>query len=268
MLKALALGAGLLLAGGASAFSFPEREIGRGDTPHEWPFAVERGTLTCVALQGRETVLFSEPRRGDVPQEFGNMTLPRSVIVSTNPFALLASLEDRDLYLPYDSLETLIRRLAPFETMGRGLCAEEAGFLVPVDTIWPANGISPVNERGLFHFPTSEDAFRVQRIDRTDRERDWPFSVDSGYLMCVWLMGERTVYFVDRLRDDEEHELPRVVVVSTNPLDLVFVNMGAKDLFAPVDSIEQLIVRVAAFASLGRRLCDQPRGSDIGPGEL
>ncbi len=262
MLKAFALGAGLLLAGGASALSFPEMEIGRGDTAHEWPFSVERGKLTCVAMQGQETVLFSEPWRTDVPQEPGNMTLPRSVVVSANPFALMASLEDRALYLPFDSLETLIRRLAPFETLGRGLCAQDEGSLTPQGMVLLAG------ERGLFHVPTSDDAFRVQRIDRTGGEKDWPFSVDGGYLMCVWLMGERTVYFTDRLGGEDAHETPRAVIVSANPLDLAFGNIGANDLFASVDGIEQLIVRVAPFASLGRRLCDQPRGSDIGSGEL
>ena len=256
MLRALALCAGLLSAGGAAALAFPEMEIGRGDTAHEWPFSVERGKLVCVSMQGQETVLFSEPWREDVPQEPGNMTMPRGVIVSANPFALLASLEDRALYLPFDGLETLIRRLAPFETLGRKLCAQDAGFLIPA------------NERGLFHFPTSEDAFRIQRIDRTKGEKDWPFSIDSGYLMCVWLMGERTVYFAERLDDDDGDETPRAVVVSTNPLDLALANIGANDLFVPFDGFEAMIVRLAPFVGLGRRLCDQPRGSDIGPGEL
>jgi len=106
------------------AGSFPELAISRATTEFEWPFSVDAGTLTCVALGGREMVFFSEPWREDVPQEFGNMTLPRMVVVSANPLALLASFEDRALYLPFDTLETLVGRLAPFETMGRNLCAE------------------------------------------------------------------------------------------------------------------------------------------------
>ena len=58
--------------------------------------------------------------------EIGSMKLPRSVVVTTNPLAFLATVEDRELYAPYDTLETLIRRLAPFEAMGRKLCAEDA----------------------------------------------------------------------------------------------------------------------------------------------
>jgi hypothetical protein len=124
-------------------------------------------------------------------------------------------------------------------------------------------------ERSIFHFP-SEGDFRLQYLSRTDNERGWPFSVDDGYLMCVWVMGIRAVYFVEDLpdRDLDGGITGRVVVVSADPLDLAFTNIGSLDLFAPFDSIEQLIVRVAPFERLGERLCDQPRGTEIGPGEL
>lgn len=104
---------------------FPEIEIKRGATPHEWPFAVDAGKLVCVQFGEQRVVLFSEPWRTDVPQEFGNMTLPRSVVVSANPIAIFASAEVRTLYAPFDSLETLIRRLGPFEAMGTLLCERE-----------------------------------------------------------------------------------------------------------------------------------------------
>ena len=109
-----------------AAASFPEIEISKAGSEHEWPFSVDHGKLICVAWGGQKVVLFMEPWREDVPQEFGNMTMPGSVIVSSNPWALLASVEDRALYLPFDTLETLIKRLAPFETMGTKLCTETA----------------------------------------------------------------------------------------------------------------------------------------------
>lgn len=99
----------------------PELAIDARGTIGEWPFAVEQGTLTCVEVNGQKVVLFSEPWPEDAGG-FGNMKLPRNVIVSVNPFALLASIEDRALYRPFDSLETLIRRLAPYEAKGRELC--------------------------------------------------------------------------------------------------------------------------------------------------
>lgn len=116
----------LALGGEARATSYPEVEISKAEAAHAWPFSVDAGTLTCIAHAGQQVVIFSEPWRTDVPQEMGNMTLPRAVIVSTNPLALLASLEDRELYLPWESLEQLIKLLAPWETMGRQLCARDA----------------------------------------------------------------------------------------------------------------------------------------------
>ena len=122
----------------------------------------------------------------------------------------------------------------------------------------------PVDEKGLFHIPTDED-FRFQRIARTDNERGWPFSVDEGYLACARVMGDPTVYFTTI---EDEPDDARTVIVSTDPLDLAFVNMGSNDLFAPFSGLEELIPLVAPFERLGERLCEQPRGADLGPGEL
>jgi len=122
MATALAAPAGWMAVDSQYGGALPEMAIHASDSAHEWPFSVETGTLTCVEMSGQKVVIFSEPWREDVPQVYGDMTLPRSVIVSTNPIALLASIEDRALYRPFDSLETLIVRLAPFEEMGRQLC--------------------------------------------------------------------------------------------------------------------------------------------------
>lgn len=96
--------------------------LSRADTTHEWPFSIDAGELACIVFAGRRTVLFSEVLTDEESGEIGNMTLPRSVIVTVNPFELLATVEHRELYAPYDSLETLIKRLAPFVTMGLEIC--------------------------------------------------------------------------------------------------------------------------------------------------
>ncbi len=124
------------------------------------------------------------------------------------------------------------------------------------------------NEQGMFHFPTTQDAWRLQHIQRTGNEREWPFAAGSGYLMCVWIFGERVVYFAEPPQGEDAEEFDRVVVVSTNPFDLMMVNAGKNDAFAPFDQIEQLVLRLGPFVDLGRRLCNQPRGAEIGPGEL
>ncbi len=119
---AFASGQGPVLA----ASVFPEIVIREADSEHDWAFSLDEGTLTCIAMNGEEYVFFTEILTDEQLGEFGSMTLPRSVVVTTNPLAFLATMEDRALYRPYDSLETLIKRLAPFETMGRKLCKDDA----------------------------------------------------------------------------------------------------------------------------------------------
>lgn len=119
-----ALAAPQMVPVSGNPFGFPEITISKADTEHEWPFSVDSGRLTCVTWGDQRGVIFAEPWDESVPQEFGNMTLPRSVIVSTNPMAILAGLEDRELFLPFGTFEVLIKRLAPFETMGLALCAK------------------------------------------------------------------------------------------------------------------------------------------------
>lgn len=125
----------------------------------------------------------------------------------------------------------------------------------------------PAGEKDFFHIPGADD-FRMQVIERVN-DRDWPFSVDTGYLMCIYILGQRTVYFSEILDEDEKDEgEPRTVVVSVDPLDLAFVNIGASSLFAPHSGLAELIPRVAPYVRLGQRLCEQPRGSVIRRGEL
>jgi len=114
------------------ASTFPEIVIRKGQTPHEWPFSVEEGTLICMDYAGQRHVFFSEILTEEGAGGFGAMKLPRMVVVTANPLAYLATFEDRDLYLPWDGLETLVRRLAPYERMGWALC-DPAGEAPPSD---------------------------------------------------------------------------------------------------------------------------------------
>lgn len=114
----------ICLAGQAiAASSFPDMDISRDGAQHEWPFTVDEGTLTCVDV-GRRYIFFREPWLDLERDEDGNLIVPRSVMVSTDPFALMATVENRSLYLPFPDLETLLRRLEPFYKMGRILCDE------------------------------------------------------------------------------------------------------------------------------------------------
>ena len=125
---ALPLGLAALPASGALAQPYEKRiEISRATVEHEWPFSVDEGELSCFIFAGRGIVFFREPDRND-PDWFVKgipYDEPRSVIVSTNPLEIFVSLEDADLFLPFDSdFAVLIRRLMPFVEMGQSLCRE------------------------------------------------------------------------------------------------------------------------------------------------
>jgi hypothetical protein len=102
-------------------------EIAQATTPHEWPFTVDRGELKCIIFGGQRLVLFTEPDTNDPDWFVKNIPyeIPRSVIVSTNPLEIFASLEDADLFLPFDAdFVVLIKRLTPYAAMGQALCTE------------------------------------------------------------------------------------------------------------------------------------------------
>ncbi len=126
------------------------------------------------------------------------------------------------------------------------------------------------DEKGMLHVPEASEV-RLQTISRSDNEAEWPFSVASGLLACVWSGGRKVVSFIETPDDsDDEHEATpgRHVIVSANPFELTFLNISSRDLFLPADTVETLIRRVAPFEALGQRLCDQPQGTIVGPGEL
>ena len=100
---------------------FPEIEIDRASARTEWPFSVDRGDLSCIDMGNQRFVFFSEKPATDDLVGIANR---RTVVVSTNPLTYFASFEDRALYAPFKDLETLIKRLAPYEAMGTKLCLD------------------------------------------------------------------------------------------------------------------------------------------------
>lgn len=123
------------------------------------------------------------------------------------------------------------------------------------------------NEKSFFHIPGADD-FRTQRITRAGTaEKDWPFTVDEGTLACAYVMGRPVVYFVAD-HDDASDDAARAVIVSVDPMDLSFGNMGAQELVERPGDLARLIPRMASFAQAGERLCNQPPGAALDSGEL
>ncbi|MBS9722458.1 hypothetical protein JYU29_17325 [Tianweitania sp. BSSL-BM11] len=108
--------------------------------------------------------------------------------------------------------------------------------------------------------------FRVQVIQRTGSETQWPFTIERGNLLCAKILGQPVVYFSEQAED--ENDQVRVAQVSVNPFDLGFGNLGDGGLVKPDMSMKERIAAMGPLLTVGRRLCDQPRGTAIGPGEL
>lgn len=122
---ALAVAAPLVLAAEPAVrteYGISRMVISKAEAVHEWPFSVDTGELACLRFTDRTFVFFTEGLPPESTEDLQNYAARRMVIVTANPFELLSSVENRDLYLSFDSLETLIRRLGPYEAMGRKPC--------------------------------------------------------------------------------------------------------------------------------------------------
>ncbi|MCC0029308.1 MAG: hypothetical protein H6891_03155 [Brucellaceae bacterium] len=103
--------------------------IRRQDREAGWPFVSDEGYLTCVFALGQRIVVFvpQEEAEKDNPGE-----LPKAVALSANPFEMLANMiEGGSLLQPMKTPEELIQRIAPFVEIGRALCDQPQGSLVP-----------------------------------------------------------------------------------------------------------------------------------------
>ncbi|HMQ58064.1 MAG TPA: hypothetical protein PKE65_05910 [Rhizobiaceae bacterium] len=140
------------------------------------------------------------------------------------------------------------------------------------------------DEKDWLHFPDMTD-FRTQRISRQPNEANWPFTVDEGMLLCARGFGQRIAMFAeipdgdagfgddtgaeDNAVDDGANVSgPRVVVLTVDPFDLAFGPLGVRSLLDLPTTPEGAIRRIAPFVTQARKLCDQPRGAEIGGGEL
>ena len=126
------------------------------------------------------------------------------------------------------------------------------------------------DERSLFYMPNDND-FRHQNISKAPNEQKWPFAETSGQIACAWIMGAQAVYFIPQSEiegvaaDDDNY---RVLIVSTNVIEMMISNAANRDLLLPMVSLEEQIKRIAPYYAIGLKLCDMQRGTYLGPAEL
>ncbi|MGL4489561.1 MAG: hypothetical protein ACRCU5_08965 [Rhizobiaceae bacterium] len=122
--------------------------------------------------------------------------------------------------------------------------------------------------------PGPEDV-RFQVIERQASEKDWPFLAEKGRLACVPSFGLRVVLFMPWVEEEDgglggfavEENANRTAVVSADPLQL-WSDIEGKSLLQPDMTMEDKIRRMGPYVTLGKQLCDQPKGAIVGPSEL
>jgi hypothetical protein len=123
-----------VLAGEQDFFHLPRvqdirlQSIEREAKETGWPFTVERGTLACGWAGGQKIALFIEAAADDEDAIDGAPARPRRLVLTVNPFDLaVQNIGFRDLFTPFDSLEELVVRVAPYVTTARRLCDQPPG---------------------------------------------------------------------------------------------------------------------------------------------
>ena len=139
-----------------------------------------------------------------------------------------------------------------------------------IATLLGAAAPAMADERSLFYMPKDND-FRHQSIAKGPNEEKWPFAEKSGQIACAWIMGAQAVYFIPESEIEgpaSEDDDYRILIVSTNPLEMMISNAANRDLLLPMQSPEEQIKRMAPYYALGLKLCDMQRGTFLGPAEL
>ncbi|NKK43730.1 hypothetical protein [Rhizobium leguminosarum] len=112
-------------------------------------------------------------------------------------------------------------------------------------------------------FPGAED-FRLQKIHRAAGESEWAFVAESGTLLCALILRKPAVYFVPEVGGTPG----RAFVIDNDIAKMAFANIGMTDVLEPYDNFEQLLKRLIPYVTMGKRLCNQPPGTNVSGSEL
>lgn len=101
------------------AEDFRMQVIHKAKDEADWPFVAESGVLACAKVLNKPAVYF-------VPDQKPEAT--RAFVLDTDLLGMsLVNIGMTNVLKPYGSLEVLLKRITPFVTMGRRLCAQPPG---------------------------------------------------------------------------------------------------------------------------------------------
>lgn len=93
-----------------------------------WPFAANKGILLCAPVIGDKAVYFVAEKEG------GGQEAP--VVLTVNPMTMaVVNLGKTKIFRAFTSVDELMNRLYPYITMGKRLCDQPAGTVVPESSL-------------------------------------------------------------------------------------------------------------------------------------
>ena len=133
----------------------------------------------------------------------------------------------------------------------------------------PAAGATPVVEP----MPGFLDV-AMQVITREEHQDRWPFAADAGTLACVYAIGNEVIIFMPdpKLAENADAALDdfaddKALLVTANPITLYAI-ADKGGYLKPGLTIEDKIIQLGPFVTMGKTLCKQIKRTENGPSEL
>ena len=107
---------------------FRVQTIAKAQGEDNWPFTAHKGLLMCAPSLGQKLVYF-------VPENAqGDNDYP--IHIDTNPMAMaVVNIGRGSGFAPFANFEELMNRLSSYITMGKRLCDQPAGTVIPESSL-------------------------------------------------------------------------------------------------------------------------------------
>ncbi len=107
---------------------FRMQTIRKAQGEADWPFVANKGILLCAPVIGDKAVYFVAEKEGGGQEE--------PVVLNINPMTMaIINLGKTKVFRDFTSVDELMGRLYPYITMGKRLCDQPAGTVVPESSL-------------------------------------------------------------------------------------------------------------------------------------
>ncbi|KJF74972.1 hypothetical protein [Agrobacterium arsenijevicii] len=103
---------------------FRSQKIQKMQGERDWPFVAEKGVLLCAPSLAKKMVYFVGVK------DDGEHDYPFAIDTDMMAVAI-ANMGRASALKPFDNFEQLLKRLSPFVAMGKRLCDQPAGSILP-----------------------------------------------------------------------------------------------------------------------------------------